>query len=34
MFQLNRRVTTLVLGAGVLAAIWAGIHWSMSVSPG
>ena len=34
MFQLNRRlvlVTTLVLGAGVLAAIGAGIHWSMSV---
>jgi hypothetical protein len=34
MFQLNRRLvlaTTLVLGAGVLAAVGAGIHWSMHV---
>lgn len=36
MFQLNRRTvlaTTLVL-AGVLAALGAGIHWSMSIFPG
>jgi hypothetical protein len=34
MFQSNRRLvlgTTLVLGAGALAAVCAGIHWSMRV---
>ncbi len=37
MFQSNRRLvlaTTLVLGAGVLAAVGGGIHWSMRVFPG
>lgn len=36
MFQLNRRtvLATTVLLAVVLAALGAGIHWSISVFPG
>jgi hypothetical protein len=36
MFQLNRRTVlpTMLLLAGVLAALGAGIHWSTSVFPG